>query len=152
MLLEATYILRLRRIVTSAGRIRFGLAGGGQKSASPRGPANIRREFSVFETSRGPLEQLFFSQRHHRGAVGTTVDVAELLEAEELGSLDDDTNPQPMSAEFKENKPPVSAFNFAFSNRMIEHSAVTAMLGGVGKYVSLTSRAFNPDLTQLFVP
>ncbi|KAM0289550.1 hypothetical protein ACHAO9_005826 [Fusarium lateritium] len=43
-------------------------------------------------------------------------------------------------------------FIAAFSNRMIEHSPATAKLGGVGKYLNLTSRAFDPHLTQLFVP
>ncbi|SPJ79502.1 probable non-ribosomal peptide synthetase [Fusarium torulosum] len=43
-------------------------------------------------------------------------------------------------------------FITAFSNRMIEHSPATAKLGGVGKYLNLTSRAFDPHLTQLFVP
>ncbi|KAF4336773.1 ferrichrome siderophore peptide synthetase [Fusarium beomiforme] len=43
-------------------------------------------------------------------------------------------------------------FISAFSNRMIEHSPATAKLGGIGKYLNLTSRAFDPHLTQLFVP
>lgn len=43
-------------------------------------------------------------------------------------------------------------FISAFSSRMIEHSPATAKLGGVGKYLNLTSRAFDPHLTQLFVP
>ncbi|KAH6967058.1 hypothetical protein EDB82DRAFT_542097 [Fusarium venenatum] len=43
-------------------------------------------------------------------------------------------------------------FISAFSNRLIEHSPVTAKLGSVGKYLNLTSRAFDPHLTQLFVP
>ncbi|KAM0342561.1 hypothetical protein ACHAPU_009413 [Fusarium lateritium] len=43
-------------------------------------------------------------------------------------------------------------FISAFSERMIEHSPATAKLGGVGKYLNLTSRAFDPHLTQLFVP
>jgi amino acid adenylation domain-containing protein len=43
-------------------------------------------------------------------------------------------------------------FISAFSNRMNEHSPATAKLGGVGKYLNLTSRAFDPHLTQLFVP
>jgi amino acid adenylation domain-containing protein len=43
-------------------------------------------------------------------------------------------------------------FISAFSTRMIEHSPATAKLGGVGKYLNLTSRAFDPHLTQLFVP
>ncbi|CVL08725.1 probable non-ribosomal peptide synthetase [Fusarium mangiferae] len=43
-------------------------------------------------------------------------------------------------------------FISAFSNRLIEHSPATARLGGVGKYLNLTSRAFDPHLTQLFVP
>ncbi|KAI6749351.1 hypothetical protein HG530_015190 [Fusarium avenaceum] len=43
-------------------------------------------------------------------------------------------------------------FITAFSNRLIEHSPATARLGGVGKYLNLTSRAFDPHLTQLFVP
>lgn len=40
----------------------------------------------------------------------------------------------------------------AFSRRMIESSPATASLGGAGKYLNLTSRAFDPHLTQLFVP
>ncbi|GKU05335.1 unnamed protein product [Fusarium langsethiae] len=43
-------------------------------------------------------------------------------------------------------------FVSAFSNRLIEHSPATAKLSGVGKYLNLTSRAFDPHLTQLFVP
>ncbi|PHH91316.1 hypothetical protein CDD83_964 [Cordyceps sp. RAO-2017] len=43
-------------------------------------------------------------------------------------------------------------FIAAFSARMIESSPVTASLGGGGKYLNLTSRAFDPHLTQLFVP
>ncbi|KAH6892510.1 hypothetical protein B0T10DRAFT_594262, partial [Thelonectria olida] len=43
-------------------------------------------------------------------------------------------------------------FIAAFSTRMIEPSPVTADLGGVGKYLNLASRAFDPHLTQLFVP
>jgi amino acid adenylation domain-containing protein len=43
-------------------------------------------------------------------------------------------------------------FISAFSSRLIEHSLATAHLGGVGKYLNLTSRAFDPHLTQLFVP
>lgn len=43
-------------------------------------------------------------------------------------------------------------FIAAFSRRMIESSPVTASLGGAGKYLNLTSRAFDPHLTQLFVP
>ncbi|EKJ77378.1 NPS1 [Fusarium pseudograminearum CS3096] len=43
-------------------------------------------------------------------------------------------------------------FISAFSNRLIEHSPATAKLGSVGKYLNLTSRAFDPHLTQLFVP
>ncbi|KAH7183237.1 uncharacterized protein B0J16DRAFT_416346 [Fusarium flagelliforme] len=43
-------------------------------------------------------------------------------------------------------------FISAFSDRLIEHSPATARLGGVGKYLNLTSRAFDPHLTQLFVP
>ncbi|KAF5664935.1 ferrichrome siderophore peptide synthetase [Fusarium circinatum] len=43
-------------------------------------------------------------------------------------------------------------FISAFSTRLIEHSPATARLGGVGKYLNLTSRAFDPHLTQLFVP
>ncbi|OBS22589.1 hypothetical protein FPOA_08925 [Fusarium poae] len=43
-------------------------------------------------------------------------------------------------------------FVSAFSNRLIEHSPATAKLGSVGKYLNLTSRAFDPHLTQLFVP
>ncbi|KAK3296583.1 uncharacterized protein B0H64DRAFT_455915 [Chaetomium fimeti] len=36
--------------------------------------------------------------------------------------------------------------------RIIESSPGTAVLGGTGKYLNLTSRAFDPHLTQLFVP
>ncbi|KAH7151636.1 hypothetical protein DER46DRAFT_539257 [Fusarium sp. MPI-SDFR-AT-0072] len=43
-------------------------------------------------------------------------------------------------------------FVSAFSTRLVEHSPATARLGGVGKYLNLTSRAFDPHLTQLFVP
>ncbi|KAF9765231.1 hypothetical protein IL306_002535, partial [Fusarium sp. DS 682] len=43
-------------------------------------------------------------------------------------------------------------FISAFSKRMIEHSPATSKLGGVGKYLNLTSRAFDPHITQLFVP
>ncbi|CAG7554655.1 unnamed protein product [Fusarium equiseti] len=43
-------------------------------------------------------------------------------------------------------------FISAFNERLIEHSPATAKLGGVGKYLNLTSRAFDPHLTQLFVP
>ncbi|RGP79905.1 ferrichrome siderophore peptide synthetase [Fusarium longipes] len=43
-------------------------------------------------------------------------------------------------------------FISAFSHRLIEHSPATAKLGGVGRYLNLTSRAFDPHLTQLFVP
>ncbi|KAF4455954.1 putative non-ribosomal peptide synthetase [Fusarium austroafricanum] len=43
-------------------------------------------------------------------------------------------------------------FISAFSHRLIEHSPATSQLGGVGKYLNLTSRAFDPHLTQLFVP
>ncbi|KAF5544263.1 ferrichrome siderophore peptide synthetase [Fusarium phyllophilum] len=43
-------------------------------------------------------------------------------------------------------------FISAFSTRLVEHSPATARLGGVGKYLNLTSRAFDPHLTQLFVP
>lgn len=43
-------------------------------------------------------------------------------------------------------------FISAFSTRLVEHSPVTARLGGLGKYLNLTSRAFDPHLTQLFVP
>ncbi|KAF5664789.1 ferrichrome siderophore peptide synthetase [Fusarium heterosporum] len=43
-------------------------------------------------------------------------------------------------------------FISAFSQRMIEYSPTTARLGGIGKYLNLTSRAFDPHLTQLFVP
>ncbi|CAG1979935.1 unnamed protein product [Fusarium graminearum] len=43
-------------------------------------------------------------------------------------------------------------FVSAFSNRLIEHSPATAKLGSAGKYLNLTSRAFDPHLTQLFVP
>ncbi|KAJ4005051.1 hypothetical protein NW752_011565 [Fusarium irregulare] len=43
-------------------------------------------------------------------------------------------------------------FVSAFSHRLIEHSPATAKLGGIGKYLNLTSRAFDPHLTQLFVP
>ncbi|KAF5586125.1 ferrichrome siderophore peptide synthetase [Fusarium pseudoanthophilum] len=42
-------------------------------------------------------------------------------------------------------------FISAFSTRLVEHSPATARLGGVGKYLNLTSRAFDPHLTQLFV-
>ncbi|KAF5027515.1 hypothetical protein F66182_386 [Fusarium sp. NRRL 66182] len=43
-------------------------------------------------------------------------------------------------------------FITAFSRRMVDHSPATAKLGSIGKYLSLTSRAFDPHLTQLFVP
>ncbi|EAQ90316.1 hypothetical protein CHGG_02251 [Chaetomium globosum CBS 148.51] len=43
-------------------------------------------------------------------------------------------------------------FIAAFSARLIESSPATASLGGAGKYLNLTSRAFDPHLTQLFVP
>ncbi|KAF5012186.1 hypothetical protein FDECE_1741 [Fusarium decemcellulare] len=43
-------------------------------------------------------------------------------------------------------------FISAFSARLVEHSPATASLGGAGKYLNLTSRAFDPHLTQLFVP
>lgn len=43
-------------------------------------------------------------------------------------------------------------FVSAFSTRLMDHSPATAKLGGVGKYLNLTSRAFDPHLTQLFVP
>ncbi|KAH6637235.1 hypothetical protein F5144DRAFT_510292 [Chaetomium tenue] len=43
-------------------------------------------------------------------------------------------------------------FISAFSARLIESSPATASLGGTGKYLNLTSRAFDPHLTQLFVP
>ena len=43
-------------------------------------------------------------------------------------------------------------FVSSFSNRLIESSPTTASLGGVGKYLSSTSRAFDPHITQLFVP
>ncbi|KAF4951973.1 hypothetical protein FGADI_7089 [Fusarium gaditjirri] len=43
-------------------------------------------------------------------------------------------------------------FISAFSARLAEHSPATARLGGIGKYLNLTSRAFDPHLTQLFVP
>ncbi|KAF5646118.1 ferrichrome siderophore peptide synthetase [Fusarium tjaetaba] len=43
-------------------------------------------------------------------------------------------------------------FISAFSTRLIEHSPATSRLGGTGKYLNLTSRAFDPHLTQLFVP
>ncbi|KAF5972652.1 ferrichrome siderophore peptide synthetase [Fusarium coicis] len=43
-------------------------------------------------------------------------------------------------------------FISAFSTRLMEHSPATARLGGTGKYLNLTSRAFDPHLTQLFVP
>ncbi|KAF5637719.1 ferrichrome siderophore peptide synthetase [Fusarium sp. NRRL 52700] len=43
-------------------------------------------------------------------------------------------------------------FISAFSTRSIENSPATARLGGVGKYLNLTSCAFDPHLTQLFVP
>ncbi|KAF5672726.1 ferrichrome siderophore peptide synthetase [Fusarium denticulatum] len=43
-------------------------------------------------------------------------------------------------------------FISAFSTRLVEHSPATARLGGIGKYLNLTSRAFDPHLTQLFVP
>ncbi|KAF5583502.1 ferrichrome siderophore peptide synthetase [Fusarium subglutinans] len=43
-------------------------------------------------------------------------------------------------------------FISAFSTRLIEHSPATSRLDGVGKYLNLTSRAFDPHLTQLFVP
>ncbi|KAJ4324684.1 hypothetical protein N0V84_003809 [Fusarium piperis] len=43
-------------------------------------------------------------------------------------------------------------FIASFSARLIESSPSTANLGGAGKYLNLTSRAFDPHLTQLFVP
>jgi amino acid adenylation domain-containing protein len=43
-------------------------------------------------------------------------------------------------------------FITAFSARLIEASPATAALGGTGKYLNLTSRAFDPHLTQMFVP
>ncbi|KAF4493937.1 Ferrichrome siderophore peptide synthetase [Fusarium agapanthi] len=43
-------------------------------------------------------------------------------------------------------------FISAFSTRLIEDSPATARLGGVRKYHNLTSRTFDPHLTQLFVP
>ncbi|KAI8652853.1 hypothetical protein NCS57_01350900 [Fusarium keratoplasticum] len=43
-------------------------------------------------------------------------------------------------------------FIASFSARLIESSPSTANLGGDGKYLNLTSRAFDPHLTQLFVP
>ncbi|KAK7409428.1 hypothetical protein QQX98_008389 [Neonectria punicea] len=43
-------------------------------------------------------------------------------------------------------------FIASFSTRMVESSPATASLGGAGKYLNLTSRAFDPHLTQLFVP
>ncbi|RSL73498.1 hypothetical protein BHE90_001203 [Fusarium euwallaceae] len=43
-------------------------------------------------------------------------------------------------------------FIASFSARLTESSSSTANLGGVGKYLNLTSRAFDPHLTQLFVP
>ncbi|RSL73998.1 hypothetical protein CEP53_000595 [Fusarium sp. AF-6] len=43
-------------------------------------------------------------------------------------------------------------FIASFSARLIESSPSTASLGGAGKYLNLTSRAFDPHLTQLFVP
>ncbi|ROW02126.1 hypothetical protein VSDG_02384 [Cytospora chrysosperma] len=46
-------------------------------------------------------------------------------------------------------------FIFSFSLRMAEASSPAAQpeqLGGSGKYLNLTSRAFDPHLTQLFVP
>ncbi|KAH7166581.1 hypothetical protein EDB81DRAFT_919086 [Dactylonectria macrodidyma] len=43
-------------------------------------------------------------------------------------------------------------FIAAFSTRMTEASPITANLGGAGKYLNLTSRAFDPHITQLFVP
>ena len=46
----------------------------------------------------------------------------------------------------------LSHFIAAFSARLIESSPATAALGGTGKYLNLTSRAFDPHLTQMFVP
>ncbi|KPM39846.1 Nonribosomal peptide synthetase 2 [Neonectria ditissima] len=43
-------------------------------------------------------------------------------------------------------------FIASFTTRLVESSPITASLGGVGKYLNLTSRAFDPHLTQLFVP
>lgn len=43
-------------------------------------------------------------------------------------------------------------FIASFSARLIESSPSTANLGGAGRYLNLTSRAFDPHLTQLFVP
>ncbi|KAJ3456806.1 hypothetical protein MRS44_016829 [Fusarium solani] len=43
-------------------------------------------------------------------------------------------------------------FVASFSARLVESSPSTANLGGAGKYLNLTSRAFDPHLTQLFVP
>lgn len=44
------------------------------------------------------------------------------------------------------------SFIAAFSARLIEFSPATAALGNAGKYLNLTSRAFDPHLTQMFVP
>ncbi|PHH62146.1 hypothetical protein CDD81_7520 [Ophiocordyceps australis] len=43
-------------------------------------------------------------------------------------------------------------FIAAISTRMTEASPVSARLGGTGKYLNLTSRAFDPHLTQIFLP
>lgn len=43
-------------------------------------------------------------------------------------------------------------FITSFCARLIEFSPATAGLGGSGKYLNLASRAFDPHLTQLFVP
>ncbi|TQV94144.1 nonribosomal peptide synthase [Cordyceps javanica] len=44
------------------------------------------------------------------------------------------------------------SFIEAFSTRLVEHAPATATLGNSGKYLNLTSRAFDPHLTQMFVP
>lgn len=44
------------------------------------------------------------------------------------------------------------SFIASFSSRLVESSPATATLGNAGKYLNMTSRAFDPHLTQMFVP
>ncbi|KAI3396007.1 hypothetical protein diail_578 [Diaporthe ilicicola] len=46
----------------------------------------------------------------------------------------------------------ISAFSQRMSGEASESNSVGESLGGSGKYLNLTSRAFDPHLTQLFVP
>ncbi|KAL1849840.1 NRPS protein [Diaporthe australafricana] len=46
----------------------------------------------------------------------------------------------------------ISSFSQRMSGEASETSSVGESLGGSGKYLNLTSRAFDPHLTQLFVP